>query len=69
MDGRKVIVASSASIGRVVVVSANGSEVYVPMANQGIAAVADMESIPAGIYIVSATDAAGNKSTRKIALR
>ena len=50
-------------------VSANGSEVYVPMANQGIAAVADMESIPAGIYIVSATDAAGNKSTRKIALR
>ena len=69
MDGRKVIVASSASIGRVVVVSANGSEVYVPVANQGIAAVADMESLPAGIYIVSATDAAGNTSTRKIALR
>lgn len=69
IDGRKVIVASSARIGRVVVVSANGSEVYVPVANQGIAAVADMESLPAGIYIVSATDAAGNTSTRKIALR
>lgn len=69
MDGRKVIVASSARIGRVAVVSANGSEVYVPVANQGIAALADLESLPAGIYIVSATDAAGNTSTRKIALR
>ena len=69
MDGRKLIVASSTRIGRVVVVSANGSEVYVPVANRGIAAVADMESLPVGIYIVSATDAAGNATTRKIALR
>lgn len=69
MDGRKAIIASSARIERVVVVNANGSEVYVPVAHQGISAVADMEALPAGIYIVSATDAAGNTSTSKIALR
>ena len=69
MDGRKAIASSSARIERVMVVSANGSEVYAPVAHQGISAVVDMEALPAGIYIVSATDAAGNTSTSKIALR
>lgn len=69
MDGRKVIVASSARIEHVTVVSVNGSEVYSPVVNQGISAVIDMDALPSGIYIVSATDASGNTSTRKIALR
>lgn len=67
--GRELSVAAAAGVGSVAVFSVSGAQTGVTVNYTDVTASADLSKLPAGVYVVRATDCAGNIASEKIVLR